>query len=103
MNGYEKLMSRIEAGERIVIDGATGTEVDRRGVPKIENAWNGGGTLSHPEVVREIHQDYIRHGAEIVISNTFPTHRHCLRDAGVEDQFEAYNRRAVSLPSRRAR
>jgi S-methylmethionine-dependent homocysteine/selenocysteine methylase len=97
MNGYEKLMSRIEAGERIVIDGATGTEVDRRGVPKIENAWNGGGTLSHPEVVREIHQDYIRHGAEIVISNTFPTHRHCLRDAGVEDQFEAYNRRAVEL------
>lgn len=97
MNRYEKLMQRIEAGERIVIDGATGTEVDRRGVPKIENAWNGGGTLSHPEVVREIHQDYIRHGAEIVISNTFPTHRHCLRDAGVEDQFEDFNRRAVEL------
>ena len=97
MNRYEKLMQRIDAGERIVIDGATGTEVERRGVPKVEHAWNGGGTLSHPEIVREIHLDYIRHGAEIVISNTFATHRHCLRDAGVEDQFEEYNRRAVEL------
>jgi S-methylmethionine-dependent homocysteine/selenocysteine methylase len=97
MNRYEKLIARIEAGERIVIDGATGTEVERRGVPKLKNAWNGGGTLSHPDIVRGIHQDYIRHGAEIVISNTFATHRHCLRDAGVEDQFEAYNRRAVEL------
>ncbi len=97
MKRYERLMRRIEAGERLVIDGATGTEVERRGVPQLENAWNGGGALSHPEIVREIHQDYIRHGAQIVISNTFATHRHALRDAGVADRFEDYNRRGVEL------
>ena len=97
MTRYEHLMQRIAAGDHIVIDGATGTECERRGIPKLKNAWNGGGALSHPEIVREIHQDYIRHGAEIVISNTFATHRHCLRDAGVEDRFADYNRRAVEL------
>ncbi|MEM7123762.1 MAG: homocysteine S-methyltransferase family protein [Pseudomonadota bacterium] len=97
MSRYDNLMRRIQNGERILIDGATGTEVDRRGVPHLENAWNGGGTLSHPDIVRGIHEDYIRHGAQIVISNTFATHRHALEDAGVADQFEDYNRRAVEL------
>ena len=28
MNSYQKIMARIEAGEKIIIDGATGTEAD---------------------------------------------------------------------------
>ena len=97
MSRYEKLMDRIRDGERILIDGATGTEIERRGVPQLDNAWNGGGALSHPDVLRSVHEDYIREGAEIVISNTFATHRHALRDAGVEHQFETLNRRGVEL------
>ena len=45
MGGYDRLMGRIANGERILIDGATGTEIERRGVPQLENAWNGGGAL----------------------------------------------------------
>ena len=97
MNRYERLMKRIDEGERILIDGATGTEVERRGVPQLDNAWNGGGALSHPDVLRTVHEDYIREGAEIVISNTFATHWHVLVDAKVEDKFERLNRRSVEI------
>ena len=90
-------MERVQQGERILIDGATGTEIERRGVPQLDNAWNGGGALSHPDVLRAVHEDYIRVGAEIVISNTFATSRHALRDAGVADQFDPYNRRGIEL------
>ena len=38
------------AGEKILIDAATGTEIEHRGVPQLENAWNGGGALSHPDI-----------------------------------------------------
>ena len=95
MNSYQKMMARIEADEKIIIDGATGTELERHGVPQLENAWNGGGTLSHPEILKQIHKEYIRAGAEIIISNTFATLKTALRDAGVEDNFETYNRRAI--------
>lgn len=97
MSRYEELVDRLRAGTKIMIDGGTGTEVERRGVPQLENAWNGGGTLSHPEIVRAIHEDYVRHGAEIIISNTFATSRNVLEDAGVPELFEPYNRRAVEL------
>ena len=94
---YQRLMDQIESAKPVLIDGATGTEVERRGVPKLTHAWNAGGTLSSSTVVQQIHEDYIRCGARIIISNTFATHRSTLEDAGVGDQFEAYNRRAVEI------
>lgn len=97
MTRYQQLMQRIHTGECILLDGATGTELERRGVPKLENAWNGGGALSHPDILRTIHEDYLRLGAEIIISNHFATHYHALQDAGEEAHFEAYNRRGVEL------
>ena len=97
MTRYEKLMERIHAGERILIDGGTGTEIERRGVPQLDNAWNGGGALSHPDIVRAVHEDYLDLGAEIVIANNFATNYYALRDAGEADRFEAYNRRGVEL------
>jgi len=97
MDRYKKLMQRINKGERILIDGATGTEVERRGVPQLDNAWNGGGALTHPQILRQIHEDYIRHSAEIIIANTFANTKQAMHDADMEDQFEFLNRRGVEL------
>ena len=50
-----------------------------------------------PKIVKQIHKDYIESGAEIIISNTFATTKHALRDANQEHNFEALNRRGVEL------
>ena len=97
MTRLENLITRISAGEIVLIDGATGTECERRGVPKLVNAWNGGAALSHPDVVREVHADYIAAGAQVIIANTFATHKHALEAARVADDFVSYNQRGVEL------
>lgn len=97
MGRYDSMMKRIASGECILIDGATGTEAERRGVPQLDNAWNGGAALSHPDILRQVHLDYLDAGAELIISNSFATHLHALVAAGEEARFEAYNRRAVEL------
>jgi S-methylmethionine-dependent homocysteine/selenocysteine methylase len=97
MDRYQFLMQRLLYGDRILIDGATGTEIERRGVPMIDNAWNGAGALTHPDIVRQVHEDYIRCGAQIVITNTFSTSRHVLQDADLEEHFVYLNRRGVEL------
>ena len=94
---YEAIWERIRQGERILLDGATGTECERRGVPQVMNTWNSGAALSHPEIVRSIHEEYIECGAEIIITNTFSSSRHCLRSAGIEDRFEELTNAAVRL------
>ena len=84
-------------GRCVLIDGATATELERRGVPQIKNAWNGGGALSHPEILQDIHQQYIKTGARVIISNTFANCKHTLEDADQLHNFRRLNSRGVSI------
>ncbi|MEM8680520.1 MAG: homocysteine S-methyltransferase family protein, partial [Planctomycetota bacterium] len=90
-------LDKLDRNEILLIDGATGTELQKRGVPMDEIAWSGAAVLSHPDVVRETHADYIRAGAEVVIANTFGSTRQMLEPAGYGDQVETVNRQAVQL------
>lgn len=92
-----ELEARIERGDVIVLDGATGTELEKRGVPMDEAAWCAAALVTHPETVREVHGDYIRAGADVIITNTFPTARHVLEPAGMGERFRELNTLAVEL------
>ncbi len=80
----------------LLLDGATGTEILRRvGVDPI--VWSGMAAHTHPEVVQEIHEDYLRAGADVVTANTFSTARHVLDAVGAGDDATALTRRSVEL------
>ena len=88
---------KLSVGEVVIIDGATGTELQRRDVPMDMIAWSGAAVLSHPDVVRAVHEDYVRAGAEVIIANTFGSTRQMLKPAGFAEHVETVNRRGVEL------
>ena len=95
---YDSVIKEIRDGAVIVIDGATGTELQRRGAPMHEGgAWCALATASHSGMLREIHADYIRAGARVVTANTFATTREVLDPLGFAERFEPLNRLAVKL------
>ena len=91
------VQERLDAGEVVILDGAMGTELERRGVPMDSVAWDAAALLTHPETVREVHEDYIEAGADVITTNTFATARHVLEPAGMGDHFRSLNSRAVTL------
>ena len=93
--GPDWLDAKIAAGRPIIIDGAMGTELEARGVPMNATAWSGAAVLSHPDVVRAVHADYIDAGAEVIITNTFAAGRQALESAGLGEQFSRVNAEAV--------
>ena len=93
----QALEERISRGEVILLDGATGTELERRGVPMDRAAWSAAALVTHPDTIRQVHDDYIRAGADIITSNSFSTARHQLEPAGLGDRFRELNQRAISL------
>ena len=97
MTTYQDLRARLGRGEVIIMDGATGTELQSRGVPMHGFAWSAAAIDTHPDVVREVHEDFIRAGADVIIANTFSTARHVLEPAGLGDRVRALNERAVAL------
>ena len=92
-----ELRDRLAQGEVILLDGATATELQRRGAPMDSVAWSATALLTHPEVVRRVHRDYIEAGADVVITNTFSTARHVLEPAGMGDRVGELNTLAVRL------
>ena len=81
----------------LLLDGATGTELERRGVEMVDGLWDALATDTRPDVLREIHADYLRSGSQVVIANTFATSRYVLAEAGHADRFESLNRNVVRL------
>jgi S-methylmethionine-dependent homocysteine/selenocysteine methylase len=79
----------------LLLDGGTGSELRRRGVRLDAAAWSGLASLTHYDLLREIHADYIAAGAGVITTNTFGTSRFVLEAAGYGDRFATINRRAV--------
>ncbi|PPR65165.1 MAG: hypothetical protein CFH08_00954 [Alphaproteobacteria bacterium MarineAlpha3_Bin7] len=46
MNRYNNFIDKLKSGSCMIINGATGTKIEKRGVPQLSNAWNWGGALS---------------------------------------------------------
>jgi homocysteine S-methyltransferase len=90
-------VERLRRGPVVVLDGATGTELARRGVETSSPQWSAAALVTAPEVVREIHRDYVAAGAEIVTANTFRTHARNLKVVGWGDRVEELTCRAVEL------
>ena len=97
---YDRLKRRLNDGGVVVLDGATGTELQRRGVAMDPAAWCGPASLHNERLLSEIHTDYIAAGAEVITANTFASSRLMLSPAGFGDQVEEINGRAVEAALR---
>jgi S-methylmethionine-dependent homocysteine/selenocysteine methylase len=81
----------------LLLDGGMGRELRFRGVETPPTIWSADALLTAPEVVREIHMDYIRAGADIITTNTYGIIHWDLAKIGIEDRFAELNALACSL------
>lgn len=83
--------------EPILLDGATGTELERRGIKIDLPLWSTTALLDKNgrTVLRQIHADYIRAGADIITANTFRTNIRTLKKAGLESGAKTFTLDAV--------
>ena len=94
MSNFEKLQGRLAVGETILMDGGMGSELERRKLAS-PTTWSGGPMLTHPELVTDIHREYIEAGAEVIITNTFSTGRDALERGGLEEKVAEANRLGI--------
>ena len=73
------LRKRLDHGPPLLLDGAIGSELERRGVPASLPLWSSHALLTHPEVLAAVHADYVAAGAEILTANSFRTQRRTLK------------------------
>lgn len=82
-------------GQILIFDGAMGTMLQQRGLAPGQSPEEL--NLTMPDVVESVHLDYLRAGADIVITNTFGGSRLKLQEYKLEDRVAEINRRAVEI------
>jgi S-methylmethionine-dependent homocysteine/selenocysteine methylase len=96
-------LARLAAGRVLLLDGATGTELQRRGVDTSLPLWSARALLEAPDVLRAIHVDYAAAGADLLTTNTFRTHRRTLARAGRGERARELTALAVQIAREAAR
>jgi homocysteine S-methyltransferase len=71
---YGPIQERLTRREPVILDGAIGTEILRRDV-----TWADHQNLARPDVIRQLHGDYVRAGADVISTNTFQLTKRSLR------------------------
>ncbi len=81
----------------VILDGALGTELQKRGIKTSLPLWSAQALLENPKLVQEIHEDYIKGGAEIITTNTFRTNIRTIKKAGIKENAKELTSLAVKL------
>ena len=82
----------------LLLDGPTGTELQRRGFDTRLPLWSARALIESPELVERIHLEYIEAGADVVTTNSFRTNRRVIERAGLPARkAEELTRRSVEL------
>jgi methionine synthase I (cobalamin-dependent) len=92
-------LTRLKKPNPVLLDGATGTELARRGVDTGLPLWSANALLTDEgaRVLQQIHADYLAAGAEIITVNTFRTHVRALAPSGNGQRALELTRRAVEI------
>jgi methionine synthase / methylenetetrahydrofolate reductase(NADPH) len=85
----------------LVCDGAMGTTLYGRGI--FLNRCFDELNLTQPDLVGEVHQTYVRHGADVLETNTFGANRIKLSHFGLADQVHAVNVQGARIARNAAR
>lgn len=87
-------LKRLLSGPMLA-DGGMGTLLHARGI-SFEHSFDGQ-NLDNPDIVRDIHRDYIQSGAEIIETNTFGANRYRLAKFGLERKVRDINLKGAKI------
>ena len=82
-----------------VLDGGMGQELLARGMKPNGTLWSANAILdeNYHQLLADTHRDFVKAGAEVIVTTTFTTRRKRLRDNKVEDKFEYLNKKAGEI------
>ena len=74
-----------------------GQELIRRGAPRSPELWSAWAMLENPQLVADVHTDYVEAGCDVLTTNSYATFANRLVEHGLEDRAEELTRHAGML------
>jgi S-methylmethionine-dependent homocysteine/selenocysteine methylase len=91
------MSSAFDFDRPLLLDGGTGRELLKRGVPILTEIWSATALYLAPDIVRQVHADFIDAGADIITTNTYGIARERMAREGIEHRYTELNQIAGQL------
>ncbi len=82
-----------------ILDGGMGQELLARGLDSHGTLWSAKALLEEKNhsLVESVHEDFVKAGAEVIVTNTFATRQNRLKENNLEDKFKILNKNACKI------
>lgn len=100
MNAFEKILKQQRA---VILDGAFATELERKGFNLNDPLWSAKILISNPKAIAAVHEDYLKAGADCIISASYQASFEGFMDHGYSEKEAAELIRSSVLLAKRAR
>ena len=94
---YNLIKQRLENKDTIILDGAIGAELEKKGAKMHKDLWCGTCSVESPDLVKKVHEEYILAGADIITTNTYATTPIGMKQYGFDDQINEFNKTSVQI------
>lgn len=94
---YNLIKQRLENNDTIILDGAIGAELEKKGAKMHKDLWCGTCSVESPDLVKKVHEEYILAGADIITTNTYATTPIAMKQYGFDNQISEFNKKSVQL------
>ena len=94
---YNLIKKRLENNDTIILDGAIGAELEKKGAKMHKDLWCGTCSVESPDLVKKVHEEYILAGADIITTNTYATTPIAMKQYGFDNQISEFNKKSVQL------
>jgi S-methylmethionine-dependent homocysteine/selenocysteine methylase len=94
---YNLIKQRLENNDTIILDGAIGAELEKKGAKMHKDLWCGTCSVESPDLVKKVHEEYILAGADIITTNTYATTPIGMKQYGFDDQINEFNKTSVQI------
>ena len=94
---YNLIKQRLENNDTIILDGAIGAELEKKGAKMHKDLWCGTCSVESPDLVKKVHEEYILAGADIITTNTYATTPIAMKQYGFDDQINDFNKKSVQI------
>ena len=81
---YSNIENKFSSNEVVILDGGMGAELEKLGASIDKDLWSGRCSIDSPEIVHEVHQNFVNSGADVITTNTYASTPISMKEYGYE-------------------
>ena len=94
---YQFIKEKLDKNQIIILDGGNGGELEQIGAKMDKNLWAGKCAIDDPDKLLQVHENYIKSGADVITSNTYAITPISMKEYGYEKFTQEWNQKTVKI------